>query len=391
MLPGAGDFGIDARWSNQRPPAAEEERVVAVQNAANTTARAFFAEINKTFGAAWVAKTDYSLSLGGAHGPTFAHTRSILVGQSEPDIVTFDNPAAIDELAAAGLLSANWRSRLPNNSVPFTTTLVFLVRKGNPAKVRDWSDLVRADVRAILPDPRSSSVGQWLYLAVWADALERTGGDAGRAREHVRALYRNAASLHSSANGAAGAFLRGKAAEGGRKGAVSHVVPAVLVLLESEARARRDAGEIPAEAYEIVTPPRSLRVDLPVAWLDKNTARHENTRVSASLLLYLFSPEGQEAAARHHFRPVDATVAAKVAARFAPVRLVSIDDVFGGWDATRRRFFAPGGELDREYKTLVTSGDATLDLAPRLPVRRRPGQAAPQAQSPTLPPTPSEQ
>jgi sulfate transport system substrate-binding protein len=287
---GGGDFGLDARWTGNTASQPEEERVVTVLNAATTTTRGLYAEINKAFGDAWVKKTKYSLALNGAHGPAFAHTRAILAGQSEPDIVTTDNPAAIDGLAAAGLLPADWRSRLPNNSVPFTTTLVFLVRKGNPKAIRDWADLARPGIRSVLPDPRDSSAGQWVWLAAWALALERAGGDTEKARADVLALYRNAAALYPSANSAAGAFIRRKSLD-------------VFPILENEALARRAVGEIPPDDFEIVTPPASLRVETPVAWLDANVKKHENARVSASLLMYLFTPPAQEIAARHFFRP----------------------------------------------------------------------------------------
>ncbi|MDR0902825.1 MAG: sulfate ABC transporter substrate-binding protein [Opitutaceae bacterium] len=352
---GVGSFGLDARWQNSGTAAPGEEKIVSVLNASTATTRDFFAEINSIFGKAWVAKTDYSLALNSSHGPAFTHTRLLASGGEEADIVTLDNPAAIDELSAAGLLPAGWRARLPNNSTPFTSTLVFLVRKGNPLAVRDWADLARPGVRGILPDPRDSSVGQWVYLSAWALALERAGGDTEKARAEVAALYRNAVSLHSSASGAAGAFVE--------KGAGD-----VTVLLESEALARRAAGELPASLFEIVTPPASLRVETPVAWLDKNVGKHENARVSASLLIYLFTPEAQEIAARHHLRPVNAGVAARTAANFAPVRLLTLDSAFGGWDAARKRFFGKGGELERDYASLASRD---LDLAPRLPSRRR--------------------
>lgn len=342
---GTGNFGLDARWSGDTASEPEEERIVNILNAATTTTRGLYAEINKVFGEAWVKKTRYSLAINGAHGPAFAHTRSIATGQSEADIVTLDNPAAIDDLARAGLLPAGWRARLPNDSVPFSTTLVFLVRKGNPKGIRDWADLSRPGVRAVLPDPRESSIGQWVWLAAWALALERADGDSGKARDDVLALYRNAVAVYPSANGATGAFIRRKTID-------------VLPILESEALARTAVGELPAGDYDIITPPASLRVETPVAWLDANVKKHETERVSASLLMYLFTPVAQEIAARHYFRPTDAAVAQKNASRFSPVRLLTLAGAFGGWDAARQRFFGPGSELERDYQALISGAPA---------------------------------
>jgi sulfate transport system substrate-binding protein len=364
---GAGDLGIDARWQNNREPVPEEAPVVTLTSASTPTTRGLFADLSNIFGKAWVAKTKYSLASNTAHGPAFAHTRSIIAGKTEPDIVLLDNPAAIDPLAAAGFLPADWRARLPQNSVPFGTTLVFLVRKGNPKNVRDWGDLGRDGLGVVIPDPRDSSVGRWAYLSAWALALERANGDEARARAAVRSLYRNASALHGTANGATGAFVRNKLGD-------------VLLILENEARARAAVGEIPSSEFEIVTPPAGLFVETPVAWLDKNVSKHENLRVSASLLLYLFSPEGRAIAARNHFRPVSQTAAAPAALRpadiqtpsgFPALRLLTLDDAFGGYSAAQRRFFDKDAELDREYAQLTTR-DTSLPV--QLPKRPRPRQ-----------------
>jgi sulfate transport system substrate-binding protein len=339
---GYGNFGLDARWNGATTGQPEEERTVTVSHAATTTTRALYAEINKTFGDAWVKKTRYTLALNAAHGPAFAHTRAIAAGQSEADIVTLDNPAAIDALADAGLLPTGWRARLPHHSGPVTTTLVFLVRKGNPKAIRDWADLSRPGLRAALPDPRDSSVGQWIWLAAWTLALERAHGDPDQARADVHALYRNAPAIYPSANAATGAFIRRKSLD-------------LLPILENEARARLAVGELPADDIEIVTPPASLRVETPVAWLDANVQKHENARVSASLLMYLFTPPAQEIAARHFLRPTDPATAQKTAAAFPPLRLLTLDDTLGGWPAARARLLGPGSELDRARQTLLAA------------------------------------
>lgn len=336
---GTGTFGVDGRWAPlnlSSVPA--KERVVSIHNASFGTTRGLFAEINALFGQAWVKKTSYSLTVNGSHGSTFAQTRAILAGASEPDFVTLDHPAAIDELATRGrFLPADWRSRLPNDSVPFTTAVSFLVRKGNPKAIRDWSDLAKPGVELVTPDPRLNSTGQWIYLAAWASALDRAGGDGEKARAGVIDLYRHVIHLNSGSDGAAAAFTeRG--------------VGDVLLLLENDALAR--AARDPA--VEIVTPPVTLRVDLPVAWIDRNVDRHGTTRVTASYLIYLYTPEAQEIAARHHYRPVDETVAQKYAASFPSTRLLTLEKSFGGWPRTHKRFFAPDAILERDYTAMTT-------------------------------------
>ncbi len=340
---GEGAFGVDSRWTqidvSSVPP---KDRVVTIQNASFGTTRDLFAEINKIFGKEWVKKTSYSLTVNGTHGSTFAQTRTLLGGgaSSDADLVILDHPGAIDLLSTPGnLLPADWRTRLPNNSVPFTTTVVFLVRKGNPKAIRDWSDLVKPGVSVITPDPKRDSVGQWTYLAAWASALRQTGNNEAAARDTILKLYAQVPVLNSTSAGSLATFTQKSTGD-------------VLLVLESEARARLSASD--GSRFEIVAPPVSLRVDLPVAWLDKNVEKHGTTRVTASYLIYLYDPKAQEIAARHHYRPTNPEVARKHAASFATLEIISIDDAFGGWTGVRDRFLSPGGILERDYPQMTT-------------------------------------
>ncbi|EIP96732.1 sulfate/thiosulfate-binding protein [Opitutaceae bacterium TAV1] len=340
---GGGDFGVNGQWKQiDVSNVPKKDRVVSIHNASFGTTRDLFAEINREFGKEWVKKTSYSLTVNGTHGSTFAQTRALLEGgdSAEADLVTLDHPGAIDILAAPGnLLPADWRSRLPNDSVPFSTTVVFLVRKGNPKAIRDWSDLVKPGVSVITPDPRRDSVGQWIWLAAWASALRQTGNDEAAARARVLDLYRQVPVLNSTSAGSLATFAEKSTGD-------------VLLVLESEARARLRASG--GSRFEIVTPPASLRVDLPVAWLDRNVDKHGTTRVTASYLIWLFDPKAQEIAVRHHYRPSDRDIARKHAGSFPSLEIVSVDDAFGGWSAVRERFLSSGGILERDYPALNT-------------------------------------
>ncbi len=336
---GVGAFGLDGRWTPlDLPPVPKKERIVSIHNASFGSTRDLYAEINATFGKEWVKKTNYSLTVNGTHGPSFAQTRVLLADKSDADFVTLDHPSAIDELALRGrFLPENWRTRLPNNSVPFNTTIVFLVRKGNPKAIRDWPDLAKSGVAIVTPDPKLNSVGQWIYLAAWSTALQREGGDVEKSRASIIELYHNVAVLNSNSDGAAQTFTEKKTGD-------------VLLLLESEALALAALDK----AYEVVAPPASLRVETPVAWLDKNIEKHGTARVTISYLMHLFSPEVQEIAVRHHYRPIDEAVAQKHASAFAPVKLLTLDETFGGWPQAYTRFLAPGAALDRDYPVMTT-------------------------------------
>jgi sulfate transport system substrate-binding protein len=289
-----------------------------------------------------VKKTGFKLSVNGSNGATEAQVRSINLG-AEPDVLTLDNPGAVDELARkGGLLPADWQSRLPNNSSPYTTTVVFVVEKGNPKNIRDWSDLVRDDVSVITPDPRTSGRGQWNFLAAWGSVL-RSGGSDQQARDFVDKLYGRVPVLNSSARGAAETFTARKVGD-------------VLVVWESDAyKLVQQSGD---RKLVVVTPPSTILVEPPVTWVDRNVDKHENARVAVSFLKFLYTEEAQAIIARHHFRPRLPQIADKHGKALAETNVFTVAEQFGGWSEAAKRHFATGQSADQVLHTTaqISSG-----------------------------------
>jgi len=338
---GDGDFGLDGQW--ERPDSKDKgPKVVTFVHASFESSRPLFSELNQEFAKRWAKLTGYKLTVTGSHGGTEAQARSIQHG-AEPDVVSLDNPGALDELARnTSLLPDSWQSRLPNNSAPYTTTIVFVVEKGNPKNIRDWSGLVADDVKVITPDPRTSGRGRWNYLAAWGHARRTLGGDEA-ARDFVKKLFDRVPVLNSSARGSADTFTR--RGEGD-----------VLLVWESEAHALvKEAGK--NRRLEVVTPPSSLLVEPPVAWLDANVGKHQNARVSISFAKFLYTPAAQEIIARHHYRPRLPEVAAKAKVKLPAIELFTLDEQFGGWSVAAREHFAEGKLADQILNV--------ADLAPR--------------------------
>ncbi|HXA35691.1 MAG TPA: sulfate ABC transporter substrate-binding protein, partial [Steroidobacteraceae bacterium] len=270
-----------------------------------------------------------------SHGGSGKQARSVIDGL-EADVVTLALAYDIDALALQGnLLPVNWQTRLPNNSTPYTSTIVFLVRKGNPKNIRDWSDLARPDVSVITPSPKTSGGARWNYLAAWAWALKRPGGGEAAAEAFVKKLYHNVSVLDSGARGATVTF-----AERG--------IGDVLIAWENEAYlAVKESG--PAK-FDIVAPSISIVAEPPVSVVDENVDQHGTRKVAEEYLKYLYSKQGQEIAAKHFYRPRDPEVAAKYETQFANIpQLVTIDAVFGGWTRAQATHFADHGTFDRIY------------------------------------------
>jgi sulfate transport system substrate-binding protein len=252
------------------------------------------------------------------------------------DVVTLALAYDIDAIAQQGkLLPANWQTRLPNNSSPYTSTIVFLVRKGNPKNIQDWNDLIRPGVAVITPNPKTSGGARWNYLAAWGYALKRNGGDEAKAAAFVGALFKNVPVLDSGARGSTTTF-------------VEREIGDVLIAWENEARmAIKQFG---ADKFEVVYPSVSILAEPPVAWVDKVDRRHGTEAVSKAYLEFLYTPEGQEIIARNFFRPRDKAVAAKYASQFPSLPLLSIDSDFGGWKQAQPKFFGDGGVFDKIYQ-----------------------------------------
>ncbi|MEP6942964.1 MAG: sulfate ABC transporter substrate-binding protein [Betaproteobacteria bacterium] len=296
--------------------------------------RELYAEVNAAFAKQWMTRTGEKVSVKASHGGSGAQARAVIDG-IDADVVTLALAYDIDAIAQKGqLLPENWQSRLPNNSAPYTSTIVFLVRKGNPKAIRDWDDLIRPGVSVITPNPKTSGGARWNYLAAWGYALRKTSSDA-QAREFVRKLYANVPVLDSGARGATTTFVERRLGD-------------VLVAWENEAHlAIRELG---ADKVEIVVPSVSILAEPPVALVDKVVDRKGTRKLAQAYLEFLYSPEAQEIAARNFYRPSLATVAKKYESQFAPVTLFRLGDSFGNWHLAQKTHFADGGTFDAVYK-----------------------------------------
>jgi sulfate/thiosulfate transport system substrate-binding protein len=314
-------------------PAAGAPKPIELLNVSYDPTRELYRDFNAAFARSWKARTGQEVTVQQSHGGSGKQARAVVDGL-EADVVTLALAYDVDAIAAAGLLPANWQSRLPANSSPYTSTVVFLVRKGNPKRIHDWPDLVKPGVQIVTPNPRTSGGARWNYLAAWGFAL-RSYGREERARDFVTRLYRQVPVLDTGARGATVTF-----AERG--------IGDVLIAWESEALLA--ANLLGKGQLEIVTPGVSVLAEPPVAVVDKVAAKHGTTAAARAYLEYLYSPEGQEIAARHYFRPRDQAVAVRHAAQFPRLQLFTVDQVFGGWTKAQKTHFADGGIFDRIYR-----------------------------------------
>jgi sulfate transport system substrate-binding protein len=312
-------------------PAAAQVKLL---NVSYDPTRELYQDFNAAFAKHWKAKGGKDVSVQQSHGGSGKQARSVVDGL-EADVVTLALAYDIDAIAKAGLIAKNWQSRLPNNSAPYTSTIVFLVRKGNPKKIRDWGDLTRPGVSVITPNPKTSGGARWNYLAAWGFALRKFGNDPAKAKDFVRRIYKNVPILDTGARGSTVTF-----AERG--------IGDVLIAWENEALlAVKQLGE--KGEFQIVAPSLSILAEPPVAVVDKVAAKHKTGQVATAYLRYLYTPEGQDLAARHYYRPRNQTVAAKHAAQFPKVQLFTIDQVFGGWAKAQKTHFDDGGVFDQIY------------------------------------------
>ena len=303
---------------------------LALLNVSYDPTRELYDDFNKAFIAHWQKEGGEALSVRQSHGGSGKQARAVIDGL-EADVVTLALAYDIDAIAEkSGLIARNWQSQLPQNSTPYTSTIVLLVRKGKPKSIKDWGDLVREDVTVVTPNPKTSGGARWNYLAAWAYGREKSGSDEG-AKEFVQKLYRRVAVLDTGARGATTTFIeRG--------------IGDVLIAWENEAQL---ALETAKGEFELVTPSLSVLAEPPVAVVGKNAERRGTAKAARAYLEYLYSKEGQEIVARHHFRPRDAEVLAKYAGKFADTRLVTVDESFGGWKKAQATHFADGGVFDQ--------------------------------------------
>jgi sulfate transport system substrate-binding protein len=297
--------------------------------------REFYKAINEAFIAKWKAETGEDVSIEQSHGGSGKQARAVIDGL-EADVVTLALAYDIDAIAQnSDLIAKDWQKRLANNSSPYTSTIVFLVRKGNPKNIKDWPDLVKGDVQVITPNPKTSGGARWNYLAAWAYALKQPGGDEAKARQFVADLYKRVPVLDTGARGSTTTF-------------VQRGIGDVLLAWENEAfLAMQQLGK---DQVEIVAPSTSILAEPPVAVVDKNVDDHGTRKVAEAYLQFLYSPEGQEIAAKNFYRPTDPAVAAKYKSQFPDIPMVTIDDTFGGWQEAQKKHFADGGIFDQIYR-----------------------------------------
>jgi sulfate transport system substrate-binding protein len=295
--------------------------------------RELYVALNAAFAKYWKSKTGQDIAFRQSHGGSGSQARAVIDGL-DADVVTLALAYDIDAISNAGLLHKDWQKRLPQNSAPYTSTIVFLVRKGNPKGIKDWNDLVRPGIQVITPNPKTSGGARWNYLAAWEYAKRKNGGSETKAREFVAALYKNVPVLDSGARGSTTTF-------------VQRGIGDVLLAWENEAYLALAEAK---DKVEIVTPSMSILAEPPVAVVDKVAARKGTKPLAEAYLQFLYTAEGQEIAARNHYRPRDEKVAAKYTGRFAKVELFTIDQAFGGWQNAQKTHFNDGGTFDRIYR-----------------------------------------
>ncbi len=314
--------------------ASASARPVTLLNVSYDPTRELYEAVNKAFAAEWLATTGAQVTINQSHGGSGKQARAIIDGL-QADVATLGLAYDLIELnRRAQLIPPDWATRLPNNSAPYTSTIVFLVRKGNPKNLRDWGDLIRPGVQVITPNPKSSGGARWNYLAAWAWALKQPGGDDATAKDFVHRLYKNVPVLDSGARGATVTF-------------VDRGIGDVLLAWENEALLARQ--QLGLDKIDIVLPSLSILAEPPVTVVDKVVDRRGTRKLAEAYLAFLYTKQGQEIIAHNFYRPRDAEIAAKYASQFPPLKLVTIDDTFGGWEKAQATHFDDGGSFDQIY------------------------------------------
>ena len=308
---------------------------VTLLNVSYDPTRELYEDFNKQFAAYWKEKSGQEVTVRQSHGGSGKQARSVIDGL-EADVVTLALAYDIDQIAEkGGTLPSDWQKRLPDNSSPYTSTIVLLVRKGNPKGIRDWGDLIKPGVAVITPNPKTSGGARWNYLAAWAWALRQPGGSEAKAKDFVGRLYKNVPVLDAGARGSTTTF-------------VERGIGDVLIAWENEALLA--IKELGPGKFEVVAPSLSILAEPPVAVVDKVANKHGTREVAQAYLQYLYSETGQEIAARNFYRPRLASVAEKFGAQFPKLNLVTVDEVFGGWKKAQATHFADGALFDQIYQ-----------------------------------------
>ena len=316
------------------PSPARAQTTTTILNVSYDPTRELYEDYNAVFVKHWKATTGQDLSIQQSHGGSGKQARAVIDGL-EADVVTLGLAYDIDAIAdKAQLLPPDWQKRLPDNSTPYTSTIVLLVRKGNPKAIKDWDDLAKPDVSVITPNPKTSGGARWNYLAAWGYALKHNRGDQAKARDFVARIYKNVPVLDSGARGSTTTF-------------VERGLGDVLIAWENEALVA--LKEFGSDEFEVVYPSVSILAEPPVAIVDKVAQRHGTTAVAEAYLKYLYSAEGQEVIARNFFRPRLTSVAGKYRKQFPAIPMFTVDDTFGGWRTAQKTHFADGGVFDQIY------------------------------------------
>ena len=314
-------------------PLVSAPKAVTLLNVSYDPTRELYQDYNAAFASWWAGKSGgQKVSVKQSHGGSSKQSRSVIDGL-EADVVTLALAYDVDAIAAKGrLLPANWQSRLPNNSSPYTSTIIFLVRKGNPKAIKDWDDLVKEGVSVVTPNPKTSGSARWNYMGAWGFELRRSHGDENKAKEFVRKLFRNVPVLDSGARGATTTF-------------VERGIGDVLINWENEILL--GANELGKDKFEIVVPPSSILTEPVVAWVDRVTKRHGTEALAKAYLEHLYSDDSQEIIAKHYYRPRSEAVAQKFTDRFPKVQLFTLAEIGGDWQQAQKTHFTDGGIFDQ--------------------------------------------
>ncbi len=303
-------------------------------NVSYDVAREYYKDYNPVFVKYWKGKAGQDIAVNQSHAGSSAQARAVADGL-EADVVTMNQATDIDLLASRGLVVADWTKRFPNNAAPNFSTMVYLVRKGNPKGVKDWGDLVKPGVAVVIPNPKTAGNGRYTYLAAWGYALRQKGGNEASAKAFVTALFKNVPVLDTGGRGATTTFAQRNIGD-------------VLVTFENEVYLIQK--ELGADKVEIVYPSVSIRADNPVALIERVVDKKGTRAVAKAYLDYLYSDEAQEIAAKYHYRPVSAAISKKYASTFRPIPLLTVEEVFGSWAAAQKAHFADGGSFDQIYQ-----------------------------------------
>jgi len=302
---------------------------VTLLNVSYDPTRELYQDVNSSFAQYWQKKANQKVTIKQSHGGSGKQARAVIDGL-EADVVTLALAYDIDAIADKGLIKPGWQTELPHNSSPYTSTIVFLVRKGNPKRIKNWDDLVKPGVSVITPNPKTSGGARWNYLAAWAYALHQPGGTDAKAREFVGRLFKNVPVLDSGARGATNTFVQRGLGD---------------VLLAWENEAFLAINELGPDKFEVITPSESILAEPPVTVIDRVADRRGTRKVAEEYLKYLYSDEGQRIAAKHYYRPINP----KIPTRLAKVKLYTIDKAFGGWQKAQKTHFSDGGTFDQIY------------------------------------------